>query len=110
MLLSEGRPESAYLEVVKDHETKDHVFLLSIQEAERYFTSDDDRLCKGSAYCFAQGAFEANDKVCSWWLRTPGEGHYKAAFVDTEGIIYVGGTFVNFNNALRPAMWLKIEP
>ena len=50
--------------------TTDQVFLLSITEANKYFSSDSTRMCKGTAYCYAKGVYEHSNGNCSWWLRT----------------------------------------
>lgn len=47
--------------------TKDRIFCLSINEAEHYFGSDNDRQCKLTAYARKQGAVY-ND-CCSLWFR-----------------------------------------
>ncbi|MBR5347590.1 MAG: serine/threonine protein kinase, partial [Deltaproteobacteria bacterium] len=54
--------------------TTDKVFLLSITEVNRYFSSDSARQCRGTAYCYARGAYKADNGNCWWWLRSP--GHY----------------------------------
>ena len=41
--------------------TKDRIFCLSINEAEHYFGSDNDRQCKPTAYARKQGAYVYND-------------------------------------------------
>lgn len=52
--------------------TTDQIFLLSYMEANKYFSSDNDRRCKPTEFAKAQGA-STNDKGnCRWWLRSPG--------------------------------------
>lgn len=49
---------------------KDRVFLLSMDEAWEYFSSDSTRQCQGTAYCYAQGAYKTGNGHCAWWLRS----------------------------------------
>lgn len=73
--------------------TEDKIFLLSIQEAEKYFACEADR---------SIGEW--------WWLRSPGGTSYYAASVSNDGSIYYVGNNVNYHdNEVRPALWLEIE-
>ncbi len=93
------------------NDTIDKVFLLSIDEARRYFTDDDARACKGTPFCYACQAQEAENGNCYWWLRSPGSNSSFAADVDDSGSVVSGGYFVvNFRHAVRPAMWLNLTP
>ncbi len=90
------------------NDTIDKVFLLSVSEASRYFSSDIDRRCDGTAYCYARGADEAGK--CWWWLRTPGYGTDYAVRVLNGGPIGNHGNEVNHVGcAVRPALWLSLE-
>ena len=87
----------------------DQVFLLSIAEAEKYFSSDSARQCQGTAYCYAQGAHKADNGNCWWWLRSPGEAGYggSAAGIRGGGSVNFSGNYVSSSdNAVRPAMWI----
>lgn len=60
--------------------TTDKVFLLSINEVEKYFNSDEARKCAPTAYAKAQGASTSDTfktpsgaATCWWWLRSPGD-------------------------------------
>ena len=89
--------------------TYDRIFLLSISEANWYFGSDAGRLCKGTAYCYAQGAYVGNDGNCWWWLRTPGNRNGSAANVGSAGgIHYDGNDADSAAGAVRPAMWITV--
>lgn len=77
--------------------TQDHVFLLSIDEVEKYWdtlrTSDHAR------------------KTCWWWLRSPGYDLGSAAYVRFNGEIAKAGSRVSdISGAVCPAMWIKFEP
>ncbi len=97
--------------------TEDNVFLLSITEAKKYFSSDDDRMCVPTAYAVAQGAGTNSDYIkdgkaaCHWLLRAPAGLYHDA--------ISVSGSFVSGQNnstfshvdvkgPIRPAMWIEI--
>ena len=95
--------ESAY--------TKDRVFLLDWAEAQKYFSPDGTRQCQGTAYCYAQGADKDEDGNCRWWLRSPGDDLYRAPCVDRYGSIDEDGYLVvNDTTAVRPALWINLEP
>ena len=53
------------------NDTKDHVFLLSIDEANTYL--ENTRVCEPTAYAVAQGAYNEINGNCNWWLRSPGD-------------------------------------
>lgn len=89
--------------------TTDQVFLLSITEAEKYFSSDSARQCQGTAYCYAQGAYKASNGNCWWWVRSPGYNSSHAAYVNYFGSVDHNGCNVNYDNyAVRPALWINL--
>ena len=74
-------------------DTRDRVFLLSIGEAEKYFTDYRDR---------ATGTW--------WWLRSPGNTRNYAAFVNVNGSIYDYGFGVNGRgDGVRPALKINLR-
>ena len=104
--------------------TTDKVFLLSIPEAEKYFATDQGGKCVPTAYAKAQGAFtgdnynigngcyctEDGETTCWWWLRSPGDTRYTAAYVYLSGSVYSFGCNVIYDNfCVRPAMWISLE-
>ena len=83
--------------------TEDKVFLLSINEVKKYFSSDEARMC--AMVVKKQG----NARL--WWLRSPGNGLGSAAFVDIDGSVNCSGFYVDKNDiCIRPAMWISLEP
>ncbi|MCI8390982.1 MAG: hypothetical protein HFI35_09955 [Roseburia sp.] len=45
-----------------------------------------------------------------WWLRSPGEGRNKAAYIDGYGIICRGGTDIrNETLGIRPVIWIDLS-
>ncbi|MGN0465506.1 MAG: DUF6273 domain-containing protein [Lachnospiraceae bacterium] len=77
------------------NDTEDKIFLLNLKEAEKYFTSNEDR----------------NIGV-NWWLRSPGAIEQAAKNVFSDGDFCEGnyyGTYVDVSLAVRPSLWVKIS-
>jgi len=94
--------------------TNDKVFLLSIDEAQKYFYSDFARQVQVTAYAQAKGAFADAASYGAWWLRSPGDKYYgsvtSAAAVSGIGSFYShGSSVVEGNNAVRPALWIDVS-
>ena len=99
--------------------TVDKVFLLSQLEGEKYLPSDNDRICNGTEYAYAQGTKKWDDGNCAWWLRSPGTKNDVALLVIHSGGIglkkegyldqYFGSTVTGDHFAVRPAIWLNIS-
>ena len=94
------------------NDTMDRVFLLSVAEANRYFADDITRWCIGTPYCFEQGAYKNTlYDTCWWWLRSLGNNAFGAAYVSDHGTIGSFGSYVNNDiHAVRPAMWINLNP
>ena len=93
-------------------DTEDHVFLLSIGEAERFFTNDEDRRAFPTEYAIAKHAYvNSGLGTVWWWLRSPGDYRMNAAGVFADGSLRLIGGSVSFDSdAVRPALRLKITP
>ena len=91
--------------------TQDQVFLLSITEANKYFSSDSARQCKPTEFAVAGGAYvNSSNGNCWWWLRSPGGYQNDAAFVCSGGDVDEFGYFVNLvTRAVRPALWIDFS-
>ncbi len=96
--------------------TNDRVFLLSIQEVNKYFTTNDERKCVPTAYAKAQGAIASNSEkvdgkyTCYWWLRSPGSYSNFAEDVLDTGSVSSSGINVNtLRDCARPALWLGLD-
>ena len=76
-------------------DTTDRVFLLSMEECEQYFPTEVERR---ALY---------NGGSDTWTLRTPGRSSYTASEVRYDGYINTSGSYVDFMNAVRPAMWIN---
>jgi len=90
--------------------TTDKVFLLSITEVNKYFSSDSARQCEETVYCYAQGAYKASNGNCWWWLRSSSCRSFSfAAFVLDDGPVYDDGNEVYRSSlAVRPALWIDL--
>ena len=90
---------------------KDQVFLLSIKEANEYFSSDSARQCKPTAYAVANGAYADNSTGnCRWWLLSPSYIMNYAALVYSGGDVDERGDYVLSDDiAVRPAMWIDLN-
>lgn len=115
--------------------TQDHLFLLSIDEVNQFFTSKDNRKAFLSDYgtevyirsgieqaksygSLDETAIRTNyDKYaekygrgfCSWWLRSPGLMKGCAAAVDFYGTNGQSMTVTSEDGGVRPAMWIVIQ-
>lgn len=89
--------------------TQDQVFLLSITEANKYFSSDGARQCEPTDFAVANGAGESDRGNCWWWLRSPGHTQDCAAYVYLDGGVSEAGPQVdNVYGCVRPAIWISL--
>jgi serine/threonine protein kinase len=82
--------------------TEDRVFLLSFDEAAKYFTEDSDRI-----------ADKLQGEHSWWWLRSPGATVHHAADIMSSGELNANGTGLgdgndSYSNGVRPALWLNL--
>ncbi len=88
--------------------TTDKIFLLSYQEACKYFVNETDRICKATAYAAQKGVY-IEDGNCCWWLRSPAYFKEDMQSIITDGSL--GGSIVTHDRfAVRPAMWIDVTP
>ena len=92
------------------NDTTDKVFLLSITEANKYFRSVEERKCAPTKYAATQGAYtNPSNGNCWWWLRSPGNYSFYAAFVSSGGSVSNDGDRVHLGaGAVRPALWIDL--
>ena len=95
------------------NDTEDKVFLLSIEEANRYFKYDSERQCVLTEYAKANGAYTYEidgASNCFWWLRSQGGYSNKSAsVVNSDGTVSKYGNAVDDNrDCVRPAMWISL--
>lgn len=98
------------------NDTKDKVFLLSINEAKKNLHIS--LICKGTRYCdwrmeslggrYYDGNALSSDVDFDWWLRSPGSKSSNAAIVTIYGSVSDRGSGVGAHEAVRPAMWVNL--
>ena len=90
--------------------TKDNVFLLSITEAKKYFTSNSARICYPTAYAKANGAYtNSSSGACWWWLRSPGGNADDASVVNSDGSVITSGYYVYSSyGSVRPCVRVRL--
>lgn len=91
--------------------TQDRVFLLSITEVDKYFSTDIERVCDATDYALTKGAYHANgSNKCWWWLRSSGQNNKTAAYCGVGLGVNMSGIYVESNYiAVRPAMWINLS-
>lgn len=95
----------------------DKVFLLSINEANKFFSSNEARKCAPTAYAKARGAYTSSnyktasgEAACWWWLRSPGYTQNCAARVLNDGSVHYAGDIVyGDGGCVRPALWINLD-
>lgn len=92
-------------------ETQDKIFLLSFDEADKYFKDKDTRKAKGTEYAKKNGLKLATESLYAgnsgWWLRSPGLYPYDAGSVNYDGVVYPE-VYVSYKLfGARPAMWVE---
>jgi hypothetical protein len=108
-----------YVRALGGNNTVDRVFLLSIDEAVRYFGDSgvlqdvkagfrtdqiDDR------YNSARIALDEGGRARWWILRSPGGTTSRAARVASNGNLrFIGNYVENSDAGIRPALWLDLE-
>ena len=93
--------------------TTDKVFLLSINEVNKNFSSDEARKCIPTAYAKSSGVWTSGsytkdrNATCCWWLRSLGYVQTFAADVSADGSVGLYGVRVEQNSyGIRPTIWV----
>ncbi|MCL2204708.1 MAG: DUF6273 domain-containing protein [Defluviitaleaceae bacterium] len=121
-----ANPDNLWYGISGGRDTTDRVFILSTEEADRYFGDSGDygalrrkKYDNGAWVADASGWIMSNahdpSRVAGhnglatfWWLRTPGYSEYTIAYVSTTGNIPINGDRVCIGRGgVRPAMWVK---
>ena len=83
-----SNPNSHWNNVPGGPATDDKIFLLSHDEAEQLFTNNGSRKCRATDYAKENNAYTVDDSMCCWWLRSPGNDAFYAAYVGSDGDVY----------------------
>lgn len=99
----------AWYDTSSGSDTQDKVFLLSYQEAWKYFPTEADRETTATEYANRQGAYISTvNGNCWWWLRSTGISRTCATLVHYDG--KRGDYLVNsIYAAIRPCIWLDLQ-
>lgn len=97
---------------------QDRVFLLSTAEANRYFKSNEERMCVPTAYAKSNGADTSSDYTKGgavtgwWWLRSPNTkwDWNNGTYVGNDGGVRSYGDYVDrdVRGCVRPALWIDL--
>ncbi|MCR4819667.1 MAG: DUF6273 domain-containing protein [Elusimicrobiales bacterium] len=83
-------------------------FILSAEEALKYFKDDAERTMFPTPYAVTRGASEFKNGTSWWWLATPGSMNVSAAYVSYKGKVKREGEFVVLKSiAVRPAIIIR---
>ena len=112
LLSTIDNPDNPSYKTKGGNKTQDRFFVLSIDEANRYFSSNSARKTQPTPYAAAYGISVSgeNGNTSWWWLRSPGEDASMAAYVDVDGMVSDSGYGVqNVYGVVRPAFWMRID-
>ena len=95
--------------------SEDQVYLLSAEQANNYFKSNQMVRCVPTKYAIAQGVSQSEkitvdgDPICSWWIRSANDSSSASANAYYSMAYTVYGFDVNYaKNAVRPAIWINL--
>ena len=126
-----SNPGNLWYKVYGGEDTKDYIFILSIDDVVRKFFGDSSRLLdypgKNQRYWF-QRKDENNSRRKAnflhspwwWWIRTLGKHHRVAVYIHGDGNIGIQGNGISKRHTnvihhiandtrggIRPALWIK---
>lgn len=94
-------------------DTEDFVFLLSREEAKKYFSNNKARQTQPTYYAVMHGdtlspSTSARSRCQAWWLRSPMRGSdYFADYASLDGSINNYYAISDFGG-IRPALWINV--
>lgn len=98
------------------NDTNDKIFLLSVNEVEKYFPDNEEKICFATEYAKTTKLGLEDDKdlrgygACGWWLRSPGSKGISGTCVFSSGSVFYGGCPVDsVIRGVRPALWINLE-
>lgn len=90
--------------------TQDRVFLLSLEELNQYFASNEARICQATDYASANNGSDRDNNDCEWWLRSfIMKTRFDAITVEKNGAIHESGKHITYNYAVRPVIWIDLN-
>ena len=103
------------------NEVMDKVFVLSIEEADKYFANEEARRIGSTKYARKRGAFDDGNTRAYWWTRTRGDHEEgvmlfgvkgSQAYIDNKWYWECGYyDYRSFSDqvTVRPALWVDME-
>lgn len=89
--------------------SNDYLFLLSENEAKKYFASDDERSVLATEYVKSTGVYvNPDNSTVYYWLRTLSPNG-EVMYVNGAGAINEAGRESNAELCVRPAVWVKAK-
>jgi hypothetical protein len=97
--------------------TQDKIFLLSLDEVNKYLPNEKQRAIKVTTYAKKRGTKVCDDDSCRihsyygsgfWWLRSPGKNQCNAELVLDNGNIIDLFDVDYDGSAVRPALWINL--
>ncbi|MDO4183090.1 MAG: DUF262 domain-containing protein [Coriobacteriia bacterium] len=85
--------DDGFWETMGGPDCNDRVFLLSKEEAARYFADASERMAQPTEHALLSGVY-VEDGYCLWWLRSPGHGQGFASTVWPVGGLDTAGSGV----------------
>ncbi len=115
--------------IFRRNDIEDKIFLLSKEEVEKFFLTEEDRKVQATNYALNRGVYPVEDEDCyyyrmednklvryrkknstsyaSWWLRSIEKREFRADVVRGDGII--GRRGVHWDGiGIRPALWIDL--
>jgi hypothetical protein len=84
-------------EIENGNDTIDKIFLLSIDEVEKYLPTENDRK-----------TVSLDGEIAMWWLRSTGKISNYASYITGGGGLSSGGVYVDTKRGVRPALWIDL--
>ena len=104
----------AILKTETDVGVQDEVFILSYEDTDLYYSSNEGRMCAPTDYAITKGAntntYEISGRQTGmWWLRPPRRSTDYAAVVCYDGSRLDLSRVDSVHYIVRPAIWLDLN-
>ena len=103
-----GNPPDLIQKAPGEDDTLDNVFLLSLDEIDKYFNYSGSYYTETGWHRFSKVYDNARAANEIWWLRSPGGYDRSVAVIDSDGSVDASGDYLRYVSGVRPAMWIKL--